>query len=504
MIRYISLFLLLAVFTTQKIYAQHSSRTISGLITSREDAAPLEGVLVSAKGTGVRSGSQQDGMYYIEVTDKDSVLVFSLNEFQTQEIRLSSGNEYNVALDKGQTPAGPASAAAGAPVSASTSSFSAIGAWRAVFQLKPEVEVPFNFDIRATGNGDQHIYFRNGEESFDGGRVKQSADSLFIFLDQFDNELVFKISDGPLTGVLRRQDKTGSSLPVKAQPNTTYRFSETGAAPAGDLSGTYDIVFKSDNGKEEKAVGLFRQNGNKLSGTFLRITGDSRYLEGIVEGNNFYLSSFIGSGPSYYKGSFTGNGQLTGEIVGAHSGSSFTGVLNPKAALPDPYTLTYLKEGYTAFDFSFPDVDGHTVSLQDKKFKNKVVIVTIGGTWCPNCVDETSFLAPWFKANQKRGIAVVAIQYERQTDSAFVRKVLTRFREKYDITYDQLFGGIADKAVVAGSLPALNTFLAFPTTIIIDKKGRVARIHTGYSGPATGVYYQEFVKEFNEEINALL
>ncbi len=382
--------------------------------------------------------------------------------------------------------------------------FTAIGAWRGVFQLKPGVEVPFNFDIRVAANGDQHIYFRNGEESFDGGRVKQSPDSLFIFLDQFDNELAFRISDGPLTGVLRRQDKTGTPLPVRAEPNTTWRFSETGTAPAGDISGTYDIVFRSGDGKEEKAVGLFHQTGNKLSGTFLRVTGDSRYLEGIVEGNNFYLSSFFGSGPSYYKGSFTKDGSLTGEIVGAHSGSNFTGLLNPKAALPDPYKLTYLKEGYTAFDFSFPDVDGRTVSLQDKKFRNKVVIVTIGGTWCPNCVDETSFLAPWFKANQKRGVEIVSIQYERKTDSAFVRKVLTRFRERYDITYDQVFGGIADKAVVANSLPSLNTFLAFPTTIIIDKKGKVAKIHTGYSGPATGVYYQEFVKEFNAEIDGLL
>jgi len=101
-------------------------------------------------------------------------------------------------------------------------------------------------------------------------------------------------------------------------------------------------------------------------------------------------------------------------------------------------------------------------------------------------------------------VEIVSIQYERKTDTAFVRKVLTRMRDRYDIQYTQVFGGIADKQVVANSLPALNTFLAFPTTIFIDKQGKVAGIHTGYSGPATGIYYQKFQQEFNDKVDALL
>ena len=99
---------------------------------------------------------------------------------------------------------------------------------------------------------------------------------------------------------------------------------------------------------------------------------------------------------------------------------------------------------------------------------------------------------------------VVGIHYERQLDSAYVRKALTRFREKFDIQYDQVIAGKPDKQLVAESLPALSNFLSFPTTIIINKKGEVAQIHTGYSGPATGKYYTDFVKEFNTEIDALL
>jgi peroxiredoxin len=487
MIRCLSAFFFLALLFAPDLFAQKYSRTVSGLVTTREEGASLPGVLVYVKGTNNTSGTQQDGMYYIEVTDHDSTLVFRYDDYQTQEVCLDKGGNcnYNVVLCRGKAP------------------FSPLGTWRGVFEVKPGLEVPFNFDIRTVGS-EQKVFFRNGDEQFDGGHVKVTADSLILFLDQFDNELAFRIGDNTLTGVLRRQDNTGSVLQVRATPGVSYRFTASGAAPAGNISGAYDIVFHTENGKEEKAVGLFRQDGSKLTGTFLRVTGDSRYLEGIVEGNNFYLSSFIGSGPAFYKGSFSPDGKLTGEIAGAHAGQSFTGIPNANAALPDPYKLTFLKEGYSAVDFSFPDIDGRPVSLRDAKFKNKVVIVTIGGTWCPNCVDETAFLAPWYKTNHARGVELVSIQYERQTDPVFVKKVLSRMREKYDIQYDQVFGGLADKQGVAASLPALNTFLAFPTTIIIDKKGRVAQIHTGYSGPATGEHYQQFVKEFNTVIDSLL
>lgn len=381
--------------------------------------------------------------------------------------------------------------------------FSALGKWRGVFKIKPGLEIPFNFDV-VTKQDKEHLLFLNADERFEGGIIEQTDDSLFVKLNQFDNELAFKIEGDSLVGILRKQDKTGRPTAISAERGKAYRFAPTGVAPVANFSGTYDVVFKSPNGNEEKAVGLFKQDGNKLSGTFLRITGDSRYLEGTVEGNEFQLSGFIGSGPSYYKGTFSKDGTLSGAIVGARGSQPFAGVKNNNAALADPYKLTFLKEGYKTLDFSFPDVNGTKISLKDDKFKNKVVILTITGTWCPNCADEAAFIAPWYKENKKRGVEVVGIHYERQTDAPYVQKVLSRFREKYDIQYDQVIAGTADKQIVANSLPALNTFLSFPTTIIIDKKGNVAQIHTGYSGPATGKYYDEFIKEFNQEIDKLL
>lgn len=384
-----------------------------------------------------------------------------------------------------------------------TKAFVALGTWRGIAKVKEGLDIPFNFEI-SEKSGQQKLYFRNAEERFEGGLVKQTADSLFVKLDQFDNELAFALVDGDhLSGTLRKQDKAGRPLSIVAE-RKNYRFETLNKPATADYSGSYDVVFKSPNGKDEQTVGLFKQTGNKLTGTFLRVTGDSRYLEGVVEGNEFQLSSFIGSSPAYYKGTFQPDGTLTGEILGARGSQAFTGTKNKDAALPDPYKLTYLKTGYKTLDFSFPDVNGKKISLKDEKYKNKVVILTITGSWCPNCVDEATFIAPWYKANKKRGVEIIALHYERSTEPEYAKKVMNRFRERFGIEYDQVLAGTADKQVVSQSLPALDSFLSFPTTIIIDKEGNVAQIHTGFNGPATGKFYDEFVKEFNTEIDTLL
>lgn len=385
-------------------YAQ-SSRTISGTVTSYDESSPLEGVRVLVKGSNKASGTQPDGAYYIEVGDSDSVLVFAYNGYQQQEIKLSGNSEYNIALHRQ------------APTAKSKGSFAVAGKWRGVFTFTDGSEVPFTFDVKNTDGGQQKVYLLNGDERFESGAVKQAGDSLFIPLEPFDNELVLGIKDNALTGFLRRHDGKGKPIIVNAEKYKGYRFTPPKQQPAGDISGTYDINFVAVNGKVEKAVGLFTQEGSKLTGTFLRVTGDSRYLEGVVEGDRFYLSSFIGSSPVYYNGQFGKDGKLAGNIESPYGSQQFNGVLNDTAELPDPYGLTILKDGYKSFSFNLPDADGKMVSLQSAKYKNKAVIVTITGSWCPNCMDEASFLAPWYKANRNRGVEIISIHYERQADS---------------------------------------------------------------------------------------
>jgi len=163
-----------------------------------------------------------------------------------------------------------------------------------------------------------------------------------------------------------------------------------------------------------------------------------------------------------------------------------------------------LKEGLSTISFSFPNLDNVPVSLDDPKYKGKVVIVSILGSWCPNCLDETAFLAPWYKENKDRGIEIIGLAFERKNDFNFAKRTLTRLKERFDIRYELLFAGLASTEAASKALPALSGVAAFPSTIFIDKKGNVRKIHTGFSGPATGKFYQEFKDEFNGFINELV
>ncbi|MCW3465261.1 peroxiredoxin family protein [Chitinophaga nivalis] len=382
------------------------------------------------------------------------------------------------------------------------------GIWRGVFTLN-ESKVPFNFELK--GKDPRHAVFTliNGTRR-DDFHVQQIAnDSLYIKMNTYDAALVAKIeSDGKITGEYRSlvPNFSGNALPFTAEYGQQYRFAEPGteAAPAFNVSGKWDLKIYSKEPTPNR-VGLLKQEGNRLTGVILSVVGDSRELEGTVHGNEFELSGFTGPSPIYIKGKINDDKSLTGEIsLGIYNNIKFDGEKNAAVELPDPYKLTYLKEGYKKLDFTLPDLDGKNVSLSDDKYKGKVVIVEIIGTWCPNCTDQTSFLSPWFNKNKDRGVEAIAIGFEQKDDLAYAKYTLGKLKDKYNIQYDILFGGIADKKVASEKLPALNRLLAFPTTIIIDRKGEVRQIHTGYTGEITGQYYQDYVAKWNKDLDALI
>ncbi|WP_207423315.1 peroxiredoxin family protein [Desertivirga brevis] len=395
------------------------------------------------------------------------------------------------------------------------------GKWRGVFFLRDGSEVPFNFEVTGSPSNPK-VFLINGAERSPADRVTFKKDSIIIPIDQFENELAFMvIGKNRLSGLLRRQDeRTPLQVDAKGEPiladhpglplktiaefGKTHRFTSSPIKPQVDLNGKWDVVFTNDEGVESKTVGVFQQEASKLTGTFLRTTGDARFLQGEVSGKEFRLSSFIGTGPHLITGAFLDQNTFEGESKTASGKSRIRGTRNPDAELPDAFSLTQVKKDNKSFDFNLPDVDGKVISIKDERFRNKPVILTMTGTWCPNCMDETAFLAPWYKQNKARGIEVISVYYERKADPEYLKKVLSRSREKYGIEYTQLIGGLTDKKSVVKSLPALENFVAFPTTIFIDRNGNVTKIHTGFNGPATGKYYEEFKTEFNKEVETLL
>lgn len=108
---------------------------------------------------------------------------------------------------------------------------------------------------------------------------------------------------------------------------------------------------------------------------------------------------------SYFDGSYciqirvkVKNKEFTGNFYTGLAGKrNLKATLDPKASLPDLKKLTYLKPGFDRINFSLPDPDGNTISLQDVRFKGKVVVLELMGSWCPNCIDESRFLAPYYR-----------------------------------------------------------------------------------------------------------
>ena len=163
-----------------------------------------------------------------------------------------------------------------------------------------------------------------------------------------------------------------------------------------------------------------------------------------------------------------------------------------------------MRGGSKHFDFAFPDLAGNTVTSKDPAFQGKVLIVALAGSWCPNCHDEAAFLEPLYREYRGKGVEIVSLMFEHFGDFPQAAEATHRFRQHYGIEYTTLIAGISNKDEAARKLPMLDRVYAFPTTIFVDRKGNVRKIHTGFSGPATGAHYTQFVDEVKTTLDQLL
>lgn len=372
------------------------------------------------------------------------------------------------------------------------------GIWSATISLQGQ-EVPFLMEVLDSNN----IEIINGAERL-AVEAQVSGDSIIIPMHIFDTVIKAKIEDETLNGIWKKNYVADYTLPFKAIYGKSGYYSK-GEKPTVDIIGKWSVAFQANSGRNYDAIGTFNQEKSSLSGSFLTATGDYRFLNGFVYGNKLRLSTFDGENAYLFRGTVQGDSITTGEFwSGKTFFASWSAMKNDNASLPDPDTLTYLKEGFDKISFSFPNLDGNTVSLSDEKYKNKVVIVQLFGTWCPNCMDETVFLSEWYRKQSKDDVAIIGLAYEKKPDFAYARERVQTMVEKLDVPYDFLIAGSTQKGSAANSLPMLNHVMSFPTTIIIDKTGKVRKIHTGFSGPGTGAYYTQFVEEFNQFMDKLL
>jgi thiol-disulfide isomerase/thioredoxin len=375
------------------------------------------------------------------------------------------------------------------------------GIWRAEIKMQNQI-LPFNFQVIKHGE-EYNINLINGKkETIALDEVVVAGDSVFITLHIFDIDLRAKINGDTLNGLYIKNYKEDYRIPFTAIHGSKERFINPQSSKQFD--GKWQTIFVENDSVSYPAVGIFKKEGDILTGTFLTETGDYRYLEGYTEDNKMSLFTFDGNHAFIFNATIE-NDSLVGTF---HSGKdyveSFTSYEDKNAKIKDADKLTFLKEGYDKVEFSFPGLDGNPVTLNDEKYQNKVVLLQIFGTWCPNCMDETKFYAEWYQKNKDKGVEIIGLAYEAKDDFEYAKTRVEKMKQKYNVDYDYVIAGVYDKKEAAETLPMLNHIISFPTTIFIDKKGKVRKIHTGFSGPATGSYYEEYVDEFNSFMNTLI
>jgi thiol-disulfide isomerase/thioredoxin len=381
-------------------------------------------------------------------------------------------------------------------------------------------QVPFGLDIERTPAG-LRAALLNGSDRIDFSSAVQQGNQLTLRLDQYDAALSAHCSSGyPTCNALEGEyvRHRGSSVaryslsahcwppPVAPTPKSAD------AAPQRfSLAADWQFAFTDASGKpdsEPTAPAHFTANAQQVEGTIAPISGDYGMLAGALPGGadaEFHLSRFDGIHALRLDGHFVSPDRIEG-VFHVAPGDPLNFVATRSSTLQgfaEAERLTSVANPSEPFRFHGLDASGATITQDDPAFRGKVVLLDIFGTWCPNCHDEAPLLQWLYAKYHARGLQIVGLSYEYVDDTARSQRLLGIYRRKYSIAFPLLLAGTTAPGEIARTLPQLRNFGAYPTTIFLDRRGRVRLIHAGFSGPATG-RMEEVRRSFERTIVKLL
>jgi thiol-disulfide isomerase/thioredoxin len=381
---------------------------------------------------------------------------------------------------------------------------SAVGKWEGTVVVDG-MTIPFRIDISGKAANLQGAFI-NGDERVTSTSGRQVRDSLVLNFDQYAESMKAEFDGGELKGTIEGKFGPGppTTLPFQAQ-----RFVPQPDPPAGtvpSIDGLWEIEVKSPKGESAWRF-IVRQSGADVSAAILRVDGDTGTLTGRYRDGKFVLSHFSGERPYVMEAAPKPDGSLA-ITLNDYSGKRELPAYRPADArakgLPeptDPAQHTRVADPSAPFEFSFPDVKGHTISNTDARFLGKVVLVVITGSWCPNCHDEAPFLADLYRKYRDRGLEVVALDFEEPAQITDLTR-LRWFVYHYGIQYTVLVGGDPDD--VNKKIPRLVNLNSWPTTVFVGRDGLVKSIHAGFASPASGDFNGKLKAEITARVEALL
>lgn len=367
--------------------------------------------------------------------------------------------------------------------------------------------LPFSFDVVYTDDTTWHIEIINGEEripvrDLKFERLKEDADMrLTMDFPIYDAHIEAEVREGAMQGFFVARSKENYRIPFSARHAQKHRF----ILPANpkksiNVDGQWKVTFGPDTEHAYDAIGEFHQDGNTVRGTFMTETGDYRYLDGIVDGNKLWLSAFDGAHAFLFHAKSQEDGSLSGVFrSGKHYTNNWVATKDPAIRLTNPDSLS--KALTESFSITKVNQAGEMTSFPSDA-KDKIKILQIMGTWCPNCKDETEFLLNYVENNPAIKLELAALAFERSKDENKALAQLRRYHDQLDMTYPILYGGSASKTAASASLPMIDKVISYPTMIILDKNNKIRKVHTGFNGPATSEY-KAFVKNFDSFVKQL-
>jgi thiol-disulfide isomerase/thioredoxin len=381
------------------------------------------------------------------------------------------------------------------------------GTWRAAL-ASAGGELPFGLEIQRE-DGIDRAFVVNGTERIRVPTLTIAGDEVVLDISHYDSTLRAKLApDGrSLSGEWSKRAgaERRATLPFTAQFGDAPRFASLGGgtARASDIDGRWSVRFWSE---KDPAVGIFRATSDgTVEGTFLTTTGDYRYLAGSIDGDRLRLSCFDGAHAFLFDARLQDDGRLEGDFwSGDRWHDRWRATRDPNAALPDTFAGVSAADDFGLALLRFPDADGKLRSLAEFQLAGRALVVQVLGSWCPNCHDETAYLAELDRRYRDRGLSVVGLAFEYSGEFVRDAEQVRRMRDRHHAEYPILLAGSAAKDRAAQALPALDRVLAFPTTIFLHRDGRVRAVHSGFAGPGTGTEYARLAKEFESLVEELL
>jgi len=355
-----------------------------------------------------------------------------------------------------------------------------------------------------TSEEEQTVYLNNQLEQYPitADNQRLDGDTLVLITPIYLTEIALWENEGNWIGEWRNKARSEDYVIPFTTTATEVRFNASNEAPM-QLNGEWKIVFGNED--PSCGLGLFEQQGNTIIGSIRTETGDYRFLEGNAGSQHAQIVTFdIAHAFSFDLTKITEDSIAGMFLSGNHWSEPFYMVRDESFELANPNELTHLNDGYDQLEFSFPDMDGELVSFPSERFENKVVIVQIMGSWCPNCMDESVHFKKLYEYYHEEGLEIVAVSFERSDEFEKAKPHIEKMKSDLGLPYTVLYGGRANKKVAAEKFPALNHILSFPTSIFIDREGKVRNIHTGFNGPGTGEAYTEYIRETDDLLRTML